>query len=674
MPRSLVLGNGNILVGLDEAARVKDFCFPYVGQEHHIDAANPHRIGVFTNNRLSWLGGNGWEVKTAYQKETMAGITQALNSQLGLRLEIQDVVYNEKNIFLRKLKVYNNRNQARQIKLFFNQEFQIYGTRWGNTAYFHPDSASLIHYKGQRVFLISGRVPNPSNSVKNNQAAFDEYSTGLSRYLNYRGTWKDAEDGRLSGNPIEHGSVDSTLSFKLDIKPRSYKVVYYWIAVGQDIEEVYNLNSYILDKTPQHLLKTTRDFWRAWVNKQSFNFYQLPKEAVAAFKTSLLVMRSQTDNRGGILASSDQDILQYGKDTYNYVWPRDAAYAAMAFDKAGYFDITQRFFHFCLKALRGEGYLMHKYFSDGSLGSSWHPWVLGDEPIIPIQQDETATVLFALWRHYKARRDLELIEHFYNPFIKKIADFLVSFNFTQYSLPQPSYDLWEEKFGIFTYTVASVIGALKAAAFFSRLLGKRSLAAKYRTAAEGYKKNLLKHLYLDKEQYFAKGLEFKKGKLALNKLPDISSVMGLSEFGVLTDQQKLLRTALENTLSKLTLPTQVGGIARYQGDSYYQIDADLPGNPWYITTLWYARHLIRQARSEKDLQKVHNYLNWAVKNALPSGLFTEQIDPHTGRPLSVSPLTWSHAFYVLTILEYLEKLSELGICEVCQPITLHFES
>ncbi len=37
----------------------------------------------------------------------------------------------------------------------------------------------------------------------------------------------------------------------------------------------------------------------------------------------------------------------------------------------------------------------------------------------------------------------------------------------------------------------------------------------------------------------------------------------------------------------------------------------------------------------------------------------EQIHPYSGAPLSVSPLTWSHATYVETVLEYWEKVKVL---------------
>jgi GH15 family glucan-1,4-alpha-glucosidase len=39
----------------------------------------------------------------------------------------------------------------------------------------------------------------------------------------------------------------------------------------------------------------------------------------------------------------------------------------------------------------------------------------------------------------------------------------------------------------------------------------------------------------------------------------------------------------------------------------------------------------------------------------------EQVHPDTHAPLSVSPLTWSHATFVMTVLEYLKRERELVV-------------
>src|SRR3989344_4069894 len=105
---------------------------------------------------------------------------------------------------------------------------------------------------------------------------------------------------------------------------------------------------------------------------------------------------------------------------------------------------------------------MHKYRPDKSLGSSWHPWVRDGQKQFPIQEDETALVIYALWEHYQLSRDLEFIESIYNSLIKKATDFMVSYLDEKTGLPRASYDIWEQKYGISTFTASSVYGALTA--------------------------------------------------------------------------------------------------------------------------------------------------------------------------------------------------------------------
>jgi len=138
------------------------------------------------------------------------------------------------------------------------------------------------------------------------------------------------------------------------------------------------------------------------------------------------------------------------------------------------------------------------------------------------------------------------------------------------------------------------------------------------------------------------------------------------EFGVLDADDKRLVSAMEETRKALWVPP-VGGICRYTNDHYYRARKDAPGNAWFICTMWYAQHLIRRAKTERDLQPAREIMSWVCRYAMPSGVLSEQVHPDTGAPLSATPLTWSHATFVLLVLDYLEKVEELGICETCLP-------
>jgi len=659
MPKSLVLGNGNLLVCFDKYAQVSDLYFPYVGLENHTGGHYVHRLGVWVDGELNWLGHPNWKMSIDSVKNALAGRTKAINKMLQIELDFFDAVYNEKDIFLRKITVSNKGSVRKEIKLFFNHEFEIYESHRGDTAYYDPMNDAVVHYNGRRVFFVSGRA---------DEKPFDDYSTGIFKIEGKEGTYKDAEDGMLSKNPIEHGPSDSVIGFYLTIEPNEEKTLYYWIAVAESIKDAIALNNYILLKSPEHLLQTTVDYWSAWVNRYNFSFYGLDEKATELFKKSLLIIRAHTDNRGSIIASSDYSMLQNGRDTYSYMWPRDAAYSSMALDAAGDQSLSKRFFEFCNDVITDGGYFMHKYRPDRSLGSSWHPWVKNGKIELPIQEDQTGIVIIALWKYYEASRDLEFIEDLYNPLIKRAADFMVKFRDPYTKLPKPSYDLWEEKFGTTTYTSCVIFGALQAAAQFSGMLGKHDNEKLYRDAAEEIRQAILKYLYNPEEEIFYKMINLANVALETDKTIDMSSAYGLFAFGVLPADDERMKKFIKKIEEHLLCKTFVGGVARYEDDRYYRVSNTIPGNPWVITSLWLAQYYIASAKDIADFEIVKKWINWAVEYALPTGILSEQLDTYTGEHISASPLTWSQAEYVLTVIKYLDKLEDMGICIKCNPV------
>jgi GH15 family glucan-1,4-alpha-glucosidase len=66
---------------------------------------------------------------------------------------------------------------------------------------------------------------------------------------------------------------------------------------------------------------------------------------------------------------------------------------------------------------------------------------------------------------------------------------------------------------------------------------------------------------------------------------------------------------------------------------------------------------IARAHNFKELHAAMGGLLWACRHATRTGLLAEQVHPYTGQPLSVCPLTWSHSTFIITVLDYLEKLA-----------------
>src|SRR3989344_5636189 len=156
MPRALVLGNGKLTVTLDEFGFVRDVYFPYVGLENHV-AGHRHRIGVWVNDQFSWLDDGTWQITLGYKPETMVGYLVCKHARLQISLVMEDIVYNETNVFLRQVDVYNHSDQHLDIRIFFHQVFLIQENRKRNTAFYDPTHNAIIHYRGRRVFLINGQ-------------------------------------------------------------------------------------------------------------------------------------------------------------------------------------------------------------------------------------------------------------------------------------------------------------------------------------------------------------------------------------------------------------------------------------------------------------------------------------------------------------------------------------
>jgi GH15 family glucan-1,4-alpha-glucosidase len=344
------------------------------------------------------------------------------------------------------------------------------------------------------------------------------------------------------------------------------------------------------------------------------------------------------------------------------MWGRDGAFVAAALEKAGYPELCRQFFDFCARALTEDGYLFQHYNPDGSLASNWHPWVLDGEEVLPIQEDSTALLIWALWIHYECSKDVEFIRPLYERCILRCAEFLAAYRDPEPLLPRPSYDLWEERHGVHAYTVAAVISGLRGAANFARVFQETERAERYDSAADEMLAGIVTHLYHAGHGRYARSGYRRSNGYELDEVVDIS-LLGLVTLGVLPARDPRVVATVDAIRHDLVLNSPIGGVARYRTDRYQRasdVPEDVPGNPWFISTLWLGEYEIMRAETVQELSAALPYLEWCAKNALPSGVLAEQVHPLHGHPLSVSPLTWSHSAFVWAVLAYVEKFQALG--------------
>jgi GH15 family glucan-1,4-alpha-glucosidase len=641
MARPITLSNGELHVGINKFGLVHDFYFPYVGLENHAAGQSlRHRIGIWIDGQLSWMDDDGWEISFKYPHHALVGHIIAKNERMGILLEFDDFVDASVSAFIRNIHVVNLWDTQREVRLFLHQAFTIGDARSNtDTAQYLPDSKAILHYRGRRAFIVSGTASGKP---------FDQYTVGLFGIEGHEGSYRDADDGELSFCNVEHGRVDSVLRFKLSIGAHSSERVHYWVTAGTSLREALYIHKQVRDDGVDKRLHDTATWWDKWLQPAMQIAKKIAPEYQEAFLRSTLIVKSQIDKRGAVIASTDTTMLHYSRDTYAYCWPRDGAYVLWPLIRMGYVDEPYRFFEFCRRGLHPSGYLMHKYRADGALGSSWHPYLHDDGSMAPpIQEDETALVLFVFVQFYEMHPSAQLLKDFYATMVVPMAEFLSSYIDERTGLPKPSYDLWEEVYLTTTYTTSVVYAALLAAADLAEAANDNQHAVRWRAVADDIAVAAHKTLYNSDRKAFYKGFIVKNGTIEYDATFDVSSIFGSFMFGLFAIDSDELTSAVTTLKALFGHNDGAIGLPRYENDYYRRVDDRVTGNFWPISSLWLAQYYVETDQTEA----ANRIVSWVQQHAGSTGILPEQINPLDDSMVSVAPLTWTHAEYIATLLD-----------------------
>jgi len=550
--RDIPVGNGNLLVNFDDKYQIRDIYFPHVGQENHTEGF-PFRFGIWVDGVFSWIFEDGWERDLHYLHGTLVTNVTLSSDKLSIKIVCSDTVAGRENIYLRCINVSDLSGKSREVRVFLHQDFRIYENKVGDTAFFDPDNGSIIHYKKHRYFLI------------NTQPAFDAYATGRKAFRNNEGTWRDAEDGELANGPITEGSVDSTIGVYFTLDANASHDSYYWIAAGASHDEVDKLNSHALERGPEKYFGETETYWREWVNKNDTDFGNLPDDLIRFYKRSLLMIRTQIDHGGAIIAANDSDVSERATDNFIYSWISACSFLVKPPYCAVVPAIRPKYFEFCERCMHPNGYFFQKYNADGTLGSSWHPrWDnYRKVPMVPIQEDETALVLWALWRHFEKEGDVEFVRKLYGSMIVPCSDFIERFRDAETKLPEPSWNLWEDRLGVHTFTCATVVAGLRAAANFTGLFKDSDKAAKYSKAADEIVVGMRTHLYSAEHGRFLRSLQSNGGDSLTPDATVDASLFAVFYFDCLPADDPMVTGTMQAIKDNLLITTEFGGVERF---------------------------------------------------------------------------------------------------------------
>ncbi len=651
--RWCVLGNRSMYLGFDCRLVTREMFWPTVGLANHIAESPENKVLLYLNDCIYILGDNQWNLQGKYGKG-MCFDWCLTHQTMPVSVKIRDCVDPYDALWARSVTV--ECCHCENLGLYFKQYYNLGENNIGECGFWDPVTQRLYHYKGKYWVAIGVTLDSAIDSIKV-QAPGNYMKFGAVAKNRDGGVSVSSRTGEAFGRQIDHGLIESIYGIRSQTcegRTIDKLEATYVLAFGRNKVEADALLDTGLSLGFDGIFSRSAKYWAMKLGgHDSGSFYD----------TSIKIISTHCDTRGGIVASCDTEIMYDYRDHYRYVWPRDASMCASTLAKSNMPDYAKRYLKFCLKSLSDDGFFWQRYRPDGTRGSGWHSLGLPDGEL-PIQEDEIAFSLITALDYLEATGDVDFINKIYCGFIKKAANFIRDYRSEDGYLVRPSFDLWEERRGIFSFSQAVSALALACVAKIAWLLNEDGCLMYFDAA-----KQLIKGLSVklsDEARGFCRGLSGPNldydwtedaslfaAPLFLNKMKSLMDTLG--ELDVPDEFRRLLELLenrsvctwrrLEKALMVL-IDGNANGIARYTGDWYWRPEGlhNAPGNPWFVTTGWYV--MSGYVLGMLSREQVHKWLEWFQARSLDCDILPEQINGLTGAPLSVAPLVWSHSTYV----------------------------
>ena len=489
------------------------------------------------------------------------------------------------------------------------------------------------------------------------------------------GSYETIKTGEIHDKDYIGMSKDSSICYDLGIiRPNEKKVLEICMLVDEN-RNVSEMEDEIDRITKIDLNKEytqTKAYWRKYVKnhnglnlKDPQNSYE--ERIFEIYKRSILLFPLLTNpETGGIIASPeiDEDFTKCGR--YAYCWPRDAVFITKAMDIVKMEKETEKFYKvFCKKTQSKNGMWEQRFYTDGSLAPCWG-----------YQIDETASVVYGVYEHYKVTKsekflkdNLQMCEKAIDFLKKYLKDWtgiegideekrdVVKDEIEEDTLKRTgklhkyhvSYDIWEMCEGIHLYSLASIYAAFDSILNIYRVLGKNvSDFENNRLKEEKIQRNEreIEKIQVELKKYINENMYDEQKKSYVrnpdDKKMDISILGAVTPFNVFSAKEKKVKNTVESI--NLHLRTYTGGYQRFEGDHY------MNSNPWPIANLWMTLYYLETGEKKKAKET----FDFVVKTAGKHYFLGEQVDNSTLKPNWVIGLGWSHAMFLI-VLEKLYK-------------------
>ena len=603
-----IIGNKNLIASYTKNGELLRMYYPTTDFRQYFEFFH---TGVKINDsRLIYLHNDINNIyEQYYTEETNILNTDITNTYFNLRIVQTDFVPIEKDVLIKKYKFINNNNINVSVKFLIHSKLLT-----DDISGYFKDNCLVQYGHDFSVFITSKeKIENVqiNNSVNN------------------------IETGIIGGKDYIGMSKDSSISYNIGkLKPGEEKEIDVYIYVEKKVKEHKDLNK--IDAKNEY--EKTKDYWMKYLKehntlklKNPLNKYEEKIKQIYE-RTILLFPLLINHETGGISAGVEVDETKRKCGRYSYCWPRDAIFITEAFDILKMEKETEKFYKvFCKQTQEQNGMWEQRFYTDGNLAPCWG-----------YQIDETASVVYGIYSHYKKTKNKNFLKENLKMCEKAISYLKIYLdNIFKEKEMIKSYDIWEENEGIHAYSLATIFSAIEAQ---NKIYDEiNDLICKNRIKQEKIVKEreenneiLVKLKEYITDNFYDKELKtFVRNKQ--DKKIDISLLGLTTPFNIYSNKEK----KIENTIEKinLTLRTYTGGYLRYENDNY------MGGNPWVISNLWMANYYIEKG----EIAKAKECLEFVVKTSTKHGYLGEQVNNETMQPAWVIGLGWSHALFAIVI-------------------------
>lgn len=384
----------------------------------------------------------------------------------------------------------------------------------------------------------------------------------------------------------------------------------------------------------------TKSYWLSWIYRT-----QAPKnyreQTLRSAITLKLLMYQKT---GAILASVTTSLPEIiGKDRnwdYRYCWIRDASMIIDLYARLGHINSSGRYINFILNrmllkdenisvlyGINGERELTEKTLDhlQGYQGSK--PVRIGNAAFLQQQNDVYGELIAALDTYFSLhqRADFYLDQELWT-----VVRSLV--NQAQEKWRQPDSGIWEYRGELKHHVYSKMMNwvAMDRAAHISRLLGKTDYMKKCLKFAEEIKADILEKGWNEKQKAFT--MYYGAEEL------DAANLLML-HYGFLDAKDPRMISTIERSYEQLVRQNMV---MRYVGED----DFGAPENIFIICTFWMINALYLIGK-EKEARAMFEHILTRMNHL---GLYSEGVDPKSGRLVGNFPQGYSHMAFIQTVL------------------------